>query len=158
MKIPSFLILTVIFVALLACTGTTPAPNPTETMAFSAVAATPALPASTTEPWGGGTGSVPRSSMVAPTERSTAAPAATPASSPTLGLTTTPVPDERLAPIVLQDSRSLQSALSEAELGCIGSDPKNLTRALTGAGPMPGGDRPVVGAVPGTPPGKPGPH
>ena len=49
--------------------------------------------------------------------------------------TANPAPDGRLAPIQMQDSGALLSALSETELTCIGDDPEQLTRALTGAGP-----------------------
>ncbi len=59
----------------------------------------------------------------------------TPPSSPTPEPTTTPAPDGRLAPLRLQDPGVLQSALSDAELACIGDDPETLTRALTGQGP-----------------------
>ena len=43
----------------------------------------------------------------------------------------------KTGPIVLQDSHSLQSALSEAELGCIGDNPEELAFALRGPGPEP---------------------
>ena len=61
-----------------------------------------------------------------PTERPTAAPRATPASSPTPA--PTPTPDGRIAPLQMQDSGAFRSALSEAELACIGENPERQTR------------------------------
>ena len=73
--------------------------------------------------------------MASPTEIPTTSSTVTPPSSPTPEATTTPAPDGRLAPLRLQDPGVLQSALSDAELACIGDDPETLTRALTGQGP-----------------------
>ena len=70
-----------------------------------------------------------------PTEIPTTSSTVTPPISPTPEPTTTPAPDGRLAPLRLQDPGVLQSALSDAELACIGDDPEALTRALTGQGP-----------------------
>ena len=111
------LIILLILATLIACSDPTPAPDPTATPA--AMAAATQTPTQTP----------------APTANPTAVTAAKPTSSPTPEPTTTPVPDGRLAPIQLQDSLSLQSSLSDAELACIGDDPEQLTRALTGAGP-----------------------
>ena len=107
------LIILLTLAILTACSDPTPAPDPT---------ATPAAMAAATQ-------------APAPTANPTAATAAKPTSSPIPEPTTTPVPDGRLAPIQLQDSESLQSSLSDAELTCIGDDPEQLTRVLTGAGP-----------------------
>ena len=117
----TLILATLIVLALLAtmaaCSEPTPAPDPTATPAATAAA----TQAPTETP--------------APTANPTAAPAAKPTSSPTPEPTTTPVPDGRLAPIQLQDSLSLQSSLSDAELACMGDDPEQLARALTGQGP-----------------------
>ena len=127
-----FLLVTIVLVvtlsALMACTGATPAPDPTETPTPTGIAATPALPAISPTP----EATAPPST---PTSNPPVTPTATPASTLTHEAITNPAPDGRLAPIVLQDSFSLQSALSESELRCIGNDPEALTRALTGAGP-----------------------
>ena len=109
------LIVLALLATMAACSEPTPAPDPTATPAAT-VAATP-------------------TQTPAPTANPTAAPAAKPTSSPTPEPTTTPVPDGRLVPIQLQDSLSLQTSLSDAELACIGDDPEQLARALTGAGP-----------------------
>ena len=116
-----------ILIALLACSGATPTPNPTETRAQSPIAAATPLPATTATPDAEAT-STP-GPTVRPTEVTTATSA--PASSPT----PEPAPGGSLAPIVLQDFHSLQSALSEAELGCIGDNPEELAFALRGPGP-----------------------
>ena len=105
-----------ILATLLACQGTTPTPSPTETTVRSTVAATRALTPNTPEP----------KAVTSPAP--TAASTATPASSPTSEPTETPPPDGRLAPIQLQDSQALQSALSEGELACIGDVPETLDR------------------------------
>ena len=119
--------LAVILAALLACTGATPAPDPTEAQAPASIVAGTPLPATTATPEAAAT------STPGPTVRPTEVTPATsaPASSPT----PEPTPDGSLAPIVLQDSHSLQSALSEAELGCIGDSPEELAFALRGPGP-----------------------
>ena len=124
---PSALAVTVfmaILATLLACQGTTPTPSPTETTVRRTVAATPALTPNTPGPEA--TTSPAPTEM--PTETPTATFAATPASSPTSEPTETPPPDVRLAPIQLQDSQALQSALSEGELACIGDIPETLNR------------------------------
>ena len=59
----------------------------------------------------------------------------TPASSPTPEPTLAQAPDGRLSPIAIQNSGSLQSALSEAELSCTGDDPEKLARLLAAPGP-----------------------
>ena len=70
------------------------------------------------------------------TANPTAAPTETPTTSPVPEEPTpTQTPDGRLAPVRLRDSESLQSALSNAELACIGDDPETLNRSLTGQGP-----------------------
>ena len=114
-------------ITLLACTGATPTPNPTETPAQSLIAAATPLPANTATPEAAAT------STPGPTVRPTEVTPAT--SAPTSSPTPEPTPDGSLAPIVLQDSHSLQSALSEAELGCIGDNPEELALALRGPGP-----------------------
>ena len=111
------LIVLALLATLVGCSEPTPAPDPTATPA--AMAAATQAPTETP----------------APTANPTAATAAKPTSSPTPEPTTTPIPDGRLAPIQMQDSGALLSALSETELACIGDDPEQLTRALTGAGP-----------------------
>ena len=115
--IPATLIILMLMAALAACSGPTPDPTaaPTPTAAVT--------PTETPAP------------TQTPTANPTAAPTATSASSPTPEPTTTPVPDGRLAPIQLQDSESLQSALSDAELACISDDPEELGRTLTGQRP-----------------------
>ena len=117
MFVTSTITLLVALATLTACSDPTPA---TETQApTSTPAATPTeYPVPTESPTGRPT--------------ATAAPTATQASSPTLEPKTTPAPDGRLAPLSLQDSEFLQSALSDAELTCIGGDPETLTRALIG--------------------------
>ena len=118
--------LAVILAALLACAGATPAPDPTEAQAPASIVAGTPLPATTATPEAAAT------STPGPTVRPTEVTPATsaPASSPT----PEPTPDGSLAPIVLQESHSLQSALSEAELGCIGDSPEELAFALRGPG------------------------
>ena len=113
------LIVLALLTTMAACTEPTPAPDPTATPTPMAAATPTETPASTQTP----------------TANPTAAPTATTASTPALEPTTTPAPDERLAPLPLQDSEFLQSALSDDELTCIGDDPEQLIRALTGAGP-----------------------
>ena len=115
--IPAMLIILMLMAALAACSG--PTPDPTAAPTPTAAATPTETPAPTQTP----------------TANPTAAPTATSASSPTPEPTTTPVPDGRLAPIQLQDSESLQSALSDAELACIGDDPEELGRTLTGQRP-----------------------
>ena len=115
-------------ITLLACTGAAPAPEATETPAPSLIAAAaPAVPANTPEP----------EATATSTARPTGLPTATsaPAISATPQSTSTPTPDGRLTRIVIEDSRSLQSALSEAELGCTGDDPEELARLLAAPGP-----------------------
>ena len=120
-----------ILAALLACSEATPTPAPTGVTTATSLAATPSLPANTPEPEATATATATATTAPASKER----PTATPTSPPTPEPTSTPAQDERLAPIVLQDSHSLQSALSEAELGCIGDDPEDLAFALRGSGP-----------------------
>ena len=128
---PFLLVTMAILITLLACTGASP--DPTETPAPSPVAATSPLIAKTPTPEAKATPTLPPAPT--PTERPTAARTATPTISPTPEPAPTPAPDGSLAPIVLQDSLSLQSALSEPELGCIGDDPEDLAFALGGPGP-----------------------
>ena len=68
-------------------------------------------------------------------EKPTTAPAAAAASSKVPEPDKTPTPDGKLVAIRLRDSKVLQSALSDAELACIGDGPEELARALTGPGP-----------------------
>ena len=121
--------------ALLACNGATPAPDPTEAPVPTSIAAATPLIANTPEPEGTSTLTPTPTAAPAVIPSAIAASTATPASSPTPEPTTTPALDGRLAPILLQDSRSLQSALSDSELSCIGDDPEYLAFALTGPGP-----------------------
>ena len=123
---PCSLILFVL-AALLACNGAAPAPT-------SIAAATPLI-ANTPEPEGTPTLTPTPTAAPAVIPSAIAASTATPTRSPTPEPTTTPALDGRLAPILLQDSRSLQSALSDSELSCIGDDPEYLAFALTGPGP-----------------------
>ena len=114
--LPATLALLVTLATLIACSDPTPTP---ESLALPTVSAPTEVPA-------------PRET---PTETPTAAPTATPASSPALEATATPVTPGLLAPLRLQDSLALRSALSEAELACIGEDPEKLARMLTGQEP-----------------------
>ena len=101
---------------LAACSGPTPDPIATSTPTATATPTATPAPTATANP--------------------TAAPTETPTISPVPEEPTpTQTPDGRLAPVRLQDSESLQSALSNAELACIGDDPETLTRSLTGQGP-----------------------
>ena len=111
------IVLTVILMALAACTGATPPPEATETPAPSPIAAATPVPANTPAP----TETPPPT----PTERPTTAPTETPASPPS---PTAPGP---LVPLDIQDRQALESGLSEAELDCIGG-PERLARTLAG--------------------------
>ena len=112
--LPMALIILVILVTA-ACSDPTPAP---ETQAPTSAPAPTATTTPTEIP-------VPTES---PTERPTAAPRATPASSTAPKPTETPMPDSRIAPLQMQDSGAFRSALSEAELACIGENPERQTR------------------------------
>ena len=107
-----------ILMTLLACTGSAPTLDPTETPIPTSIAATP-LPANTPVP------------TETPTERPTAAPASTPASPATPSATGT------LAPLDIQDTEALIAALSDTELACIGGAPAILARTLAGPGTAP---------------------
>ena len=109
-------IILILMATLAACSG--PIPDPIATSTPTATATPTATPAPTA------------------TANPTAAPTETPTISPVPEEPTpTQTPDGRLAPVRLQDSESLQSALSNAELACIGDDPETLNRSLTGQGP-----------------------
>ena len=97
---------------LAACTEPTPTPDPTVTPAAMAAA----------------TKTQTQTATPMTTETPTANPAATLADSTTHEPTETPPPDGRLAPLRLQDSQALQSALSEGELACIGDVPETLAQ------------------------------
>ena len=112
-------VLTVILIALAACTGATPAPNPTETPAPSPTAAATPVPANTPAPT--------ETPAPSPTERPTAAPTAKPTTPPT------PSTSGTLAPLDIQDPQALESGLSDAELACTGG-PERLIGALAGLG------------------------
>ena len=99
---------------LAACTEPTPTPTPEPTVTPAAMAAATKTQTQTATPM--------------TTETPTANPAATPADSTTHEPTETPPPDGRLAPLRLQDSQALQSALSEGELACIGDVPETLAQ------------------------------
>ena len=123
-----FLLITVVLAAilmtLLACTGETPAPEPTETPAPSPIPAATPLRAT------------------APIPTDTPAPTETPTAGPTEAPTIPPAPSEPglLIPLDIQDSQALESSLSEAELRCIGS-PERLARTLAGPGMAPRDDQ-----------------
>ena len=115
----------VIVTALMACSVLTPAPGET--------------PAPTSRP---NLTETPASTE-APRERPTSAPMATPTSTPspqptvTSGPTPTPAPPRVLAPLAIQDAQGVRSALSQAELDCIGGDPEKLAWTLAGPGTAP---------------------
>lgn len=115
-------VLTVVPMALAACTGATPTPNPTEMPAPASIAAATPLPANTPAPT--------ETPTAAPTERSTTAPTATPTIPPS------PTAPGLLIPLDIQDPQALESSLSDAELVCIG-DPERLARTLAGPGMAP---------------------
>ena len=107
-------IVLILMATLAACSG--PTPDPTATSTPTATPTATSAPAATANP--------------------TAAPTETPTISPVPEKPTpTQTPGGRLAPIRLQDSESLQSALSNAELACIGDGPETLKRSLTGQRP-----------------------
>ena len=112
-------VLTVILIALAACTGAEPAPDPTETKDPSPTAAATPVPANTP---------VPESTATpAPTERPTDVSTAT-----SLAPSTPPGPG-LLVPLDIQNAQALESSLSDAELDCIGG-PERLARTLAGPG------------------------
>ena len=115
-------VLTVILMILLACTGATTAPEPTETPAPSPIAAATPVPANTRAPT--------ETPQPVPTERPTDVPTAT-SSAPS-----TPPGPGLLVPLDIQDPQALESSLSDAELDCIG-DPERLARTLAGLGMAP---------------------
>ena len=132
----SFLTITiallVILAALLACTGATPAPDPTETAAAPVGNAasptnTPVLEATATQ------APTPRPTA---TVRPTDAPPATPAGSPTPEPIATQTPVGILTPLAIHDPQAMLPELSESELACIRGDPNTLTRAFAGIGPQ----------------------
>ena len=109
-------IILILMATLAACSGPTPDPIATSTPTATATPTATPAPTATANP--------------------TAAPTETPTISPVPEEPTpTQTPDGRLAPIRIQDSESLQSALSNAELACIGDDPETLKRSLTGQRP-----------------------
>ena len=105
------LVLLVLIATAMACTGATPTREPTETLAPSPIAATPALIPNTPEP--------------EPT--ATTAPATTE--------TPTPAPPETPSPLPPTDQEAVLSSLTETELSCIGQDPERMLAALTGGSP-----------------------
>ena len=115
-------VFTVILMALAACTGAAPAPEPTETTASSTTAVATLLPPNTPAPT--------ETPPPAPTERPTDAPTKTPTIPPT------PTPPGLLAPLPIQDPLALLSSISDAELDCIG-EPEKLAGALAGLGTPP---------------------
>ena len=120
--------LLVTLATMMACTGATPAPDPTETPSPANIAAATPLPANNPTLEARST-PVPTPEPT-PTEGPTAGPNSTLAPEPTAS----PTPDRRLAPLPHQDSQALQAALSDAELSCISDDPEELARALAGYG------------------------
>ena len=126
LKLPMWIALAIL-AALLACGEQTPTPG-------GAVATVPAPTEAATSGPAPELTNTPQAVPTA-TPRPTAAPWATPASTPTPEPTATPAPPGVLAPLRLQGSLALRSALSEAELACIGEDPEKLARMLTGQEP-----------------------
>ena len=118
-----------ILMTLMACTGATPTPAPTEATTSSTIAATSPLVDQTPTPEATTTPKPP------PAERPTAAPT-TPAKSPTPDPEPTPVPPGALSPLDIQDPQALLAGLSDSELDCIG-DPSILARTLAGPGAAP---------------------
>ena len=109
-------IILILMATLAACSGPTPDPIATSTPTATATPTATPAPTATANP--------------------TAAPTETPTISPVPEKPTpTQTPDGRLAPIRLQESESLKSALSNAELACIGDDSETLKRSLTGQTP-----------------------
>lgn len=113
------IVFTVILIALTACTGATPAPEPTEMPAPSPTAAATPVPANTPAP----TETPPPPA----TERPTDVPTATP-----LAPSTPPAPGI-LVPLDIQNAQALESSLSDDELDCIGGT-ERLARTLAGTG------------------------
>ena len=105
--------LLVTLATLTACSDPTPAP---ETLAPTSAPSPTAAPTPTELP-------VPTESQA---ERPAAAPTATPANTP--APEPTPTTNGRIAPLQMQDSGAFRSALSEAELACIGENPERQTR------------------------------
>ena len=132
--LPATAVILVILAALTACTTASPAPSPAATLAPRSDAATPALPPNTPEP---------ESTPTSPREPTTVIPTAARASTPTItpspqatvasGPTPTPGHPRALAPLEIQDAQGLRSALSRAELDCVG-DAEGLARTLAGPG------------------------
>ena len=125
LKLPLW-IFPVILAALLACGDTTPTPGGTEATvqipAGDATSAPAPEPTNTTQTVM--TETPATATLETPTERPTAT--ATPASSPNPA--PTPTPNGRIAPLQMQDSGAFRSALSEAELACIGENTERQTR------------------------------
>ena len=130
--LPTLLLFTM--ATLMACSEPATARPPGETTAQEAIAAATALPPNTLTTKGGGTAPTTTSTET-PTERPTAAPRETAASSPTPESTAPSLPRGVLVPLRLQDPQALLSVLSDTELACIGDDPDGLARAFTGTGP-----------------------
>ena len=86
------------------------------------------MPASSPEP----------TTTVVPTAASIGTPTSTPSPLPTVtsGPTPTPSPPRALAPLSIQNAQGVRSALSQAELDCVG-DPERLARTLAGPGTAP---------------------
>ena len=106
-----------ILMALLACTGATPAPAPTEATSPTSIAAATSLPANTPE----AEGADPTATTAA-----TEAPSNPP--------TRKPQTPKLLTPLNVEDAQAVASQLSEAELECIGGDPGRLGYLLFGEG------------------------
>ena len=105
--IPATLLVPIIMAALLACTGATPTPDPTETLEHAGItAATPATP-------------------------NTREPTATTTPPPTI----TQVPPGTPSLLSTMDQEAVISSLSENELACIDQDPERMVAALTGGAP-----------------------
>ena len=119
-------VLVAFLMALLACAGTTPTPDPTETLDQAGIAAATAVPANTLTPEAKAT-PTPIAQRT-PTERPTAARAATPSRPPTSEPTPNPASGGRLAPLQPLDSGAMFPELSDAELECIGDNPERQTR------------------------------
>ena len=124
-------VLVAFLMALTACTGAMPTPNPTETPAPASIAATPALPANIPTQEGAATPTT--SPEPTPTVRPTATPTTSPASTPTPEPTSNQTPDSRLAPLSYQDPEGLRAALSDGELSCLSDDPEELAEVFSGS-------------------------
>ena len=144
------MVIFVILAALLACTGTTPASNPTDMPNPKVVAANTPLPANTLEPEG--TEAPLRATSepeTLPTPASTKPPAQTLSAAPTAAPTISPTPEpaptptkepatlppgDVIIPLNLNDSEAALSRLSKSEISCLEqvASPDRLNEILKG--------------------------